>query len=106
MQMKSTVICTGIKESKGTFEGKDFSSTTYHLVVDVAGNSAGRSIGSVSRPFKCGDASEFQKWAHLEKSWPVAGLPCDCVFDIVAGAGNDSKLTLLEIKPSATAKAV
>jgi len=106
MQMNSKAILVGIKESKGNFEGKDFSSTTYHLIVDVAGNTAGRSIGSVSRPFKCGDASEFQKWAHLEKSWPVAGLLCDCVFDIVAGAGNDSKLTLLEIKPAPQAKAV
>lgn len=104
MKLNSQVICTGIKESKGEYEGRAFSSTTFHLVVDVAGNSAGRSIGSVSRPFKMGDADEFQKWQHLEKSWPAAGLLCDCVFDVVAGAGNDSKLTLLSIKP-VTAKA-
>ena len=100
MKLNSQVICTGIKESKGEYEGRAFSSTTFHLIVDVADNSAGRSIGAVTRPFKMGDAEEFQKWQHLDKSWPAAGLLCDCVFDVVAGAGNDSKLTLLSIKPA------
>jgi hypothetical protein len=102
MKMKSTAICTGIKESAGVFEEtkKAFSSTTFHLIVDVAENSAGRSIGSVSRPFKFGDASEFEKWAHLDKSWPVAGLLCECEFDVVAGADNASKLTLVGIRPA------
>jgi len=100
MKLNSQVICTGIKESKGEYEGRAFSSTTFHLIVDVADNSAGRSIGAVTRPFKMGDADEFQKWQHLDKSWPATGLLCDCVFDVVAGAGNDSKLTLLSIKPA------
>lgn len=100
MKLNSQVICTGIKESKGEYEGRAFSSTTFHLIVDVPDNSAGRSIGAVTRPFKMGDADEFQKWQHLDKSWPATGLLCDCVFDVVAGAGNDSKLTLLSIKPA------
>lgn len=101
MKFTSKALCTGIKESKGQFEGKDFSSTTYHLIVDVAENGAGRSIGAVSRPFKCGDASEFEKWVHLTKSWPVGGLSCDCEFDMVAGSDNATKLVLLGIKPAA-----
>ena len=106
MKFQNTVLCTGIKESKGDYEGRPFSSTTFHLIVDVAENSSGRSIGAVTRPFKFGDASEFDKWAHLAKSWPAAGLPCIADFDSVAGAGNDSKLTLLGIKPApAPAKA-
>lgn len=100
MKFQSIVVCTGIKESKGEYEGRAFSSTTFHLIVDVAENSSGRSIGAVTRPFKFGDASEFDKWAHLAKSWPATGLPCAAEFDIVAGAGNDSKLTLLGIKPA------
>lgn len=105
MKFQNTVICTGIKESKGEYEGRAFSSTTFHLIVDVAENSSGRSIGAVTRPFKFGDASEFDKWAHLAKSWPATGLPCLAEFEIVAGAGNDSKLTLLGIKPAASASA-
>lgn len=103
MKMKSQALCTGIKESAGTFEEtkKAFSSTTFHLIVDVAENSAGRSIGTVSRPFKFGDASEFEKWAHLAKRWPPGGLLCDCEFDVVAGADNASKLTLVGITPAA-----
>ena len=100
MKFQSTVVCTGIKESKGDYEGRPFSSTTFHLIVDVAENSSGRSIGAVTRPFKFGDASEFDKWAHLAKAWPAGGLPCLVDFDIVAGVGNDSKLTLLGIKPA------
>ena len=103
MRMQSKAICTGIKESKGTFEGKPFSSTTFHLSVDVAGNTAGRSIGQVTRPFKFGDASEFEKWTHLEKSWPASGLVMDCGFDVVSGADNTTKLTLVEIKPASQA---
>lgn len=100
MLLKNTVICTGIKESAGEYEGRKFSSTTFHLIVDIKENGAGRSIGTVTRPFKFGDAAEFEKWAHLAKSWPAAGVPCDCTFELVAGAGNDSRLELKEIKPA------
>ncbi len=102
MKFTNVALCTGIKESKGEFEGKAFSSTTFHLNVDVAENGAGRSLGSVTRPFKFGDASEFEKWAHLGKSWPVGGLPCQCDFEVVAGAENSSKLVLLGIRPAAS----
>lgn len=100
MKFTNTAICTGIKESKGSFEGKDFSSTTFHLSVDVAENGAGRSLGTVTRPFKFGDASEFEKWVNVGKNWPVGGLPCVCDFEVVAGADNSSKLVLLGIKPA------
>lgn len=105
MKFTNTAICTGIKESKGDFEGKAFSSTTFHLIVDVAENGAGRSIGAVTRPFKFGDASEFEKWANAGKSWPLGGLLCTCDFEVVAGAENSSKLVLLGIKPAPPQKA-
>jgi len=105
MKFSNTALCTGIKESKGEFEGKAFSSTTFHLIVDVAENGAGRSLGSVTRPFKFGDASEFDKWAHLSKSWPASGVPCACDFEVVAGADNSSKLVLLGIKPATSGAA-
>lgn len=98
MKLNSQVLCTGIKESSGSFEGKPFSSTTFHLNVDVAENGAGRSLGMVSRPFKFGDASEFEKWAHLKNAWPVAGIQCAVIFDVVSGADNSTKLVLLDIK--------
>lgn len=105
MKFQNQVICTGIKESVGEYEGRKFSSTTFHLIVDVAENSSGRSIGAVTRPFKMGDATEFEKWAHLEKSWPVMGLVCTAEFDVVAAQGTESKLTLLSLKPTPQPKA-
>jgi hypothetical protein len=105
MKFKNTAICTAIKESKGEIEGKAFSSTTFHLNVDLAENSAGRSIGTVTRPFKFGDASEFDKWAHLSRSWPAGGIQVECEFEVIAAADNKSTLTLLGIKPAATAQA-
>jgi hypothetical protein len=105
MKMNSTVRCIGIKESAGEMEGKKFSSTKFHLIVDVAENSAGRSIGNESRPFTCGDATEFSKWENQKAAWPETGIYVDCVFDVVAAADGKTKLTLLEIKPSPRAKA-
>ena len=100
MKFKQSALCTGIKESKGEIEGKSFSSTTFHLNVDLAENGAGRSIGVVSRPFKFGDASEFDKWSKLSASWPVGGLMCECDFEVVAAADNKSGLRLLGIRPA------
>lgn len=105
MKFPAKAVLHGIKESSGEFEGKKFSSTTFHLSVDLAQNGAGRSLGTVTRPFKFGDAAEFEKWAHLAKSWPPVGVHCDCEFEIVAGADNTSKLLLLGIRPASTVKA-
>lgn len=104
MKMNSTVRCVGIKESAVEMEGKKYSSTKFHLIVDIAENSAGRSLGYESRPFPFGDATEFEKWAHLKNSWPENGIMVDCVFDVVAAAEGKTKLTLLDCKPARTAQ--
>nr|WP_296018860.1 hypothetical protein [uncultured Acidovorax sp.] len=105
MRMQSQAVLHGIKSSKGDYEGRAFDSTTFHLSVDMGQSSSGESIGVVTRPFKFGDSTEFQKWAHLKNKWPITGVMCDCEFDVVAGADNTTKLTLLGIRPAATAKA-
>lgn len=102
MKMKNTAVLHGIKSSKGDIEGRSFDSTTFHLSVDIAASSSGDSIGVVTRPFKFGDSTEFAKWAHLKDKWPLGGVLCDCEFDVVAGADNSVKLTLLGIKPAST----
>jgi len=101
--MNSTVRCCGIKESDVSIEGKQFSSTKFHLIVDIADNTAGKSCGFETRPFTYGDASEFKKWEHLKAGWPDVGIMVDCVFDVVAAAENKTKLTLLEIRPARSA---
>ena len=102
MRMQSQAVLHGIKSSKGEIEGRGFDSTTFHLSVDIASSQSGDSIGVVTRPFKFGDSTEFQKWAHLKDKWPLGGILCDCEFDVVAGADNSVKLTLLGINPAST----
>ncbi|GKT02289.1 hypothetical protein AVKW3434_22890 [Acidovorax sp. SUPP3434] len=101
MKFQSEVIVHGVKESEGTIEGRAFSSTTFHCEVDLAENSAGRSIGRATRPFKLGDAKEFDKWAHLGNSLPVKAV---ATFEMQAGAQDATKLTLVDIRPVDQAK--
>ncbi|MGP3506104.1 hypothetical protein L0936_17215 [Paracidovorax citrulli] len=96
MQFTSNVTVHGIKESKGTFEGKPFSSTTFHCEVDLKENGAGRSLGRVTRPFKIGDAGEFDKWAHLGNAFPIQA---EAVFEMEAARDDGSRLVLVSIKP-------
>lgn len=105
MKMTSQAVLHGIKQSKGEYEGRAFDSTTFHLSVDIGNSSSGESIGVVTRPFKCGDSTQFDKWAGFKTKWPPGGVLCDCDFDIVAGSENSSKLTLLAIRPAASGKA-
>ncbi len=105
MKMQSKAVLHGIKASKGEIEGRGYDSTTFHLSVDLGQSGNGESIGVVTRPFKCGTSAEFDKWKHMKNTWPVGGVAVDCEFDIVAGADQTAKLTLLAIKPSAVAKA-
>ena len=96
MRFQNEVIVHAVKELVGEFEGRAFSSTTFHCEVDLKENGAGRSIGGVTRPFKFGDAKEFDKWAHLGKSLP---LKAAAVFEVDAAREDGTKLTLVEIRP-------
>lgn len=103
------VICHGIKQSAVEFEGRKFSSTTFYLPAELAESSAGKTLGAITVPYKFGDASEFDKWAHLKNSWPEAGLPVTVNFELVSGKdaqGKDSgKLQLVGIRPTVTQRA-
>lgn len=96
MQVNAEVIVHAVKESVGTFEGKAFSSCTFHCEVDLKENGVGRSIGRVTRPFKLGDAAEFDKWAHLGNSLPIKAA---AVFDMEATKEDGARLALKAIRP-------
>ena len=106
LNVQSTLF--GAKSSSGDYEGKAFSSTTFYLPADMAQSASSKAIGMVTVPYKCGDHTEIQKWLHLEKSWPVGGVPVLCDFEVVQGRdaqGRDSgKLQLLAIRPVAVDK--
>lgn len=103
MQTTMQVIVHAVKESVGNFEGKAFSSTTFHCEVDLKENGAGRSIGRVTRPFKLGDHTEYDKWAHLGASLPIKA---EATMSIEASRDDGMKLTLVSIRPMEQAKAV
>ncbi|SFD87126.1 hypothetical protein [Paracidovorax konjaci] len=96
MKFQTEVVVHGVKESEGTIEGRAYSSTTFHCEVDLSENSAGRSIGRATRPFKLGDAREYDKWAHLGASLPIKAM---ATFEMAAGAQDATKLKLVDIKP-------
>lgn len=102
MQSTMEVVVHGVKESSGVFEGKPFSSCTFHCEVDLKENGAGRSIGRVTRPFKLGDSKEFDKWSHLGNSLPVKA---QALFEFEASREDGVKLVLKAIKPVAQAAA-
>ncbi|MEQ6436729.1 hypothetical protein V8Z74_17125 [Comamonas sp. w2-DMI] len=99
MRFQSQGVLTGIKTSKGEYEGRPFDSTTFHLAVDLPDSQTGDSVGQVTRPFKMGTSAEFKKWAHLKNSWPAGGIQVDCTFEMAAGADQSSKLVLVDIRP-------
>jgi hypothetical protein len=105
MQFPTEVVLHAVKESAGSFEGKAFSSCTFHVEVDLPENGAGRSIGRVTRPFKLGDAQEFDKWSHLGGSLP---LKCAATMRIEAakdaGGRDGTKVSLVAIRPLEQAK--
>lgn len=96
MQVTAKTTLHAVKESVGTYEGRAFSSCTFHCEVDLKENGAGRSIGRVTRPFKMGDATEFDKWKHLGNSLPIV---CEAVFDMEASREDKTTLKLVALKP-------
>lgn len=95
MRFKNQVHLHAVKESRGEIEGNKFSSTKFHLEVDLKENGVGRSIGRVTREFKFGTADEFDKWGHLGGALP---LPVECTWDMEA-TKDGTKLTLVDIVP-------
>ena len=76
MQFNQEVIVYGLKASKGTFEGRDFDATTFHV--------------------------ELDKWEHLAKHFPIKA---QATFDVQANGKGETNLVLLGIKPAAQSKA-
>jgi len=105
MKMQSNALLFGIESSKGTFENTNYDSTKFHISVDMGQKGNGKTIGVVTRPFKFGDSTEIDKWAHLAAPLGAGKpVPVECEFDVVASS-DGVKLTLLAIKPASQAKA-
>lgn len=102
MQFNQEVIVHGIKASKGTYEGRAFDSTTFHVEADLKANGAGKSLGRVTTPMKFGDSTELDKWEPMAKHFPVKAL---ATFEVQANGRGESSLVLVGIKPAPQTKA-
>lgn len=98
MRFPAEVHVHAIKESSGSFEGRAFSSCVFHCEVELKENNVGRAIGRVTRPFKLGDHTEFDKWAHFGPVLKQGPIKAMAEFEIEA-TKDDTRMTLVSIRP-------
>lgn len=96
MQFNQEIIVHGIKESKGSIEGRTYDSTVFHVEADLKANASGRAVGKSTTPMNCGTSEEFAKWMHLEKHFPIRAIGS---FEIQSNGKGETSLQLLAIRP-------
>lgn len=101
MRFEAQAVLHGLNSSKGEFEGRPYDSTTFHLAVELPERATGEKMGNVTRPFKLGTSEELQKWKGYKDKWPANGVNVSCIFEMVAGVGNESKMILVDVRPAA-----
>lgn len=93
------VVVTGIKRSKGNFEGTAYDSTKFYIQTDLD-DSKGNSKGMASTEYSMGLSDEYDKFSHL--SFPFTAI---AEMELVT-SGKVTKISLLSVKPKALAQAV
>lgn len=91
------VTVTGIKRSKGNYEGVDYDSTKFYIATDLD-DSKGNSKGSATTEYTMGKSDEFDKWSHM--TFPFVGV---AEMEIVT-SGKVTKIALISLKPKALAQ--
>lgn len=94
MEFKSEVTVTGIKRSKGEFEGNKYDSTKFYIETGLDDRS-GNAKGAACSEYSMGDSSEFSKYEHLP--YPFKGV---ATFAQVT-TGKATKIVLVDLKPVA-----
>lgn len=94
MKFKAEVNVTGMKPSKGDFEGTAYDSTKVYVLEEM---SAGK--GQCTIEYSLGKSDEFAKFEHLP--FPFIG---EAEMEIQA-TGKDKKIVMLGLRPKQMAKA-
>lgn len=95
MRIPSTeVTVTGIKRSKGNFEGVDYDSTKFYISTDLD-DSKGNSKGTATTEYSFGKSDEYDKWSHL--TFPFQAL---AEMELVT-SGKVTKVSLVALRPKA-----
>jgi len=94
MKFQSEVTVTGMKPSKGDFEGTLYDSTKVYIEMEL---SPGK--GSASVEYSFGKSDEFAKYQHLP-------FPFVAVADMeIVTSGKTQKTVLTALKPKQQVKA-
>lgn len=97
MKINQQLTITGMKASKGDFEGTAFDSTKVYAMTDMD-ESKGNAKGFATVEYSFAKADEFDKFKHL--TFP---FKADCEMEFVT-SGKAQKMILLAVKPLAAAK--
>lgn len=94
MKMQSEITVTGMKSSKGDFEGTAYDSTKVYALVDMD-SKGDKAMGQATAVFNFGSSEVFEQFRHLKGAMPFRAM---AEFDIVSN-GRDIKQVLVGLKP-------
>jgi hypothetical protein len=97
MKINQQLTITGMKASKGEFEGTSYDSTKVYAMTDMD-ESKGNAKGFATIEYGFAKADEFDKYKGL--AFP---FKADCEMEFVTN-GKSQKMVLLSVKPIASAK--
>lgn len=100
MRMQSEIVVTGMKASKGDYEGTAYDSTKVYALVEMD-TKGDKAMGQATAVFSFGTSDVFEKFRHLKGSMPFKAT---ADFDIVTN-GREVKQILVDLKPVDSKKA-
>ena len=98
MQFKQKVVVSGMKRSKGDFEGQAFDSTKFYIETDLDDRS-GNALGKATSEYAFGKSDEFEKYKHLQFPFEA-----EATLELMT-TGKVTKVALLDLAPVAVKKA-
>ena len=98
MKINQQMTITGMKASKGEYEGTAFDSTKVYAMTDMD-ETKGNAKGFATVEYAFNKSDEFDKFKHL--AFP---FKAECELEFVT-SGKAQKMMLLSIKPVAAAVA-
>lgn len=97
MKLNQSMTITGMKASKGEFEGTAYDSTKVYAMTDMD-ESKGNAKGFATVEYAFGKADEYEKFKHL--TFP---FKADVEMEFVTN-GKQQKMVLHSIKPTSAVK--
>lgn len=94
MKFTNLVTVTGMKRSKGEYEGNPYDSTKFYIESDLD-SSKGNACGRATSDFTIGTSAEYDKYPHTPDAFPYQA---DADFELVT-SGKETKLQLVGLRP-------